>query len=71
MGERNTQGRCLEAATVASLSVYEASTRQIFSTCEEHSKSKSTERRSVIPAVKASSAAAGKPIKNQGTAETL
>lgn len=70
MGERNTQGRCLEAATVASLSVYEASTRQIFSTCEEHSKSKSTER-FVIPAVKASSAAAGKPIKNQGTAETL
>lgn len=71
MEERNTQGCFLEAAPVASLSLHEASRRQSFRIPEEHSRSKFAERRFGEPAVNASSAAAGKPIKNQGTAEIL
>lgn len=69
MGERNLLGRCLEAAAPARLLLREASRGQIFRIWKDHSRRKSrglrVERRFGIPAMKASSVAAGKHTRKK------
>lgn len=75
MGERNPLGCYLEAAALARLPLHEASRGQIFRIQENHSISKSrgllVETRFGIPAMKASSAEAGKSMTKTGKSRDL